>query len=83
MIVIEYHSTRKDGVELYKTFSDLGMMIEREGILYEVAIDPKDSGRIYTETDIPLPEKEDTKTQEEQEVEFQVEQNVEIPVATE
>jgi hypothetical protein len=54
MIVIEYHSTRKDGVELYKTFSDLDMMIEREGILYEVAIDPKDSGRVYTETDIPI-----------------------------
>lgn len=83
MIVIEYHSTRKDGVELYKTFSDLDMMIERDGVLYEVAIDPKDSGRVYIETDIPLPEKEDTETQEEQEVEIQVEQNVEIPVTTE
>ena len=36
-----------------KNYSDAGMYIERDGVLYEEAIDPleyKDS-RIYTETD--------------------------------
>lgn len=37
-----------------KNYSDAGMYIERDGVMYEEAIDPieyKDS-RIYTETDI-------------------------------
>ena len=34
-----------------RTFSDSGKMIEREGVLYEEAIDPAEFGRTYTETD--------------------------------
>lgn len=37
-----------------RTWSDLSMMIERDGALYEEAIDPADSGRTYTETDVPI-----------------------------
>ena len=33
-----------------RTWSDANMMIERDGVLYEEAIDPADSGRVYTES---------------------------------
>ena len=39
-----------------KNYSDAGMYIERDGVMYEEAVDPieyKDS-RIYTETDKPI-----------------------------
>lgn len=39
-----------------RTWSDDGMMIERDGIQYAEAIDPLGYGREYTETDIPIPE---------------------------
>ena len=37
--------------EYIRTWSDNHMMIERDGSLYEEAIDPIDSGRTYIETD--------------------------------
>jgi len=40
-----------DGKEYIRTWSDIGMLIERDGALYVDAIDPIGSGRIYTETD--------------------------------
>ena len=51
MIIVEYYKTRKDGVVLNRTYSDAGMMIERDGVRYSEAIDPLDSWRVYTETD--------------------------------
>ena len=54
MIVTEYFMTREDNVVLVRTYSDKGMMIERDGELYGDAIDPEHLGRIYTETDIPI-----------------------------
>ena len=54
MIITEYYKTREDGVVLNRTYSDLGMMIERDGIRYSKAIDPADLGRTYTETDEPI-----------------------------
>lgn len=36
--------------EYIRTFSDQSMMIERDGVLYEEAIDPVDSGRNYSES---------------------------------
>lgn len=54
MIVTEYFRTRADGVVLNRTYSDLGMMIERDGIRYEDAIDPAELNRQYTETDEPV-----------------------------
>ena len=51
MIVTEFYRTREDGVRLVRTYSDAGKMIERDGVLYEEAIDPEDSGRVYVESD--------------------------------
>ena len=49
MIVTEFYKTRNDGVKLVRTYSDKGYSIERDGVLYEEAIDPENSGRVYTE----------------------------------
>ena len=54
MIVTEFYRTREDGVRLVRTYSDAGKMIERDGVLYEEAIDPEDSGRVYTESDMDM-----------------------------
>lgn len=54
MIVTEYFRTRDDGVVLNRTYSDIGMMIEREGVRYDEAIDPAELNRQYTETDEPI-----------------------------
>lgn len=43
-----------NGVEYIRTWSDINMMIERDGALYEEAIDPIDSGRVYSETKKPI-----------------------------
>lgn len=54
MIVTEYYRTREDGVVLNRTYSDSGMMIERDGVRYSEAIDPAELDRQYTETDEPI-----------------------------
>jgi hypothetical protein len=54
MIQTEYYRTREDGVVLNRTYSDTGMMIERDGVRYSEAIDPAHLGRVYTETDEPV-----------------------------
>ena len=54
MIITEYFKMRDDGVVLNRTYSDKGMMIERDGIRYSEAIDPADANRQYTETDMPI-----------------------------
>jgi hypothetical protein len=41
-----------NGKEFVRTYSDSGVMIERDGEFYEEAYDPADSGRTYSETDI-------------------------------
>ena len=51
MIIVEYYKTRKDGVVLNRTYSDAGMMIERDGVRYSEAIDPAEICCTYTETD--------------------------------
>ena len=51
MIITEYYKTREDGVVLNRTYSDRGMMIERDGVHYSEAIDPAELNRQYTETD--------------------------------
>ena len=54
MIITEYYKTRADGIVLNRTYSDKGMMIERDGIRYSEAIDPADTNRVYTETETPI-----------------------------
>lgn len=46
--------TTKSGKKYIYNYSDSGMMIERDGVLYEEAVDPADSGRTYTESDQPI-----------------------------
>ena len=43
-----------NGVLYDYTYSDSGNMIERDGVRYSEAVDPLDSGRLYTETDEPI-----------------------------
>ena len=43
-----------NGVEYKYTYSDAGMMIERNGARYSEALDPIGSGREYIETDEPI-----------------------------
>lgn len=40
-----------NGIVYDYTYSDSGYMIERDGVRYSEAVDPIDSGRLYTETD--------------------------------
>ena len=43
-----------NGVLYDYAYSDSGYMIERDGVRYSEAVDPIDSGRVYTETDEPI-----------------------------
>lgn len=43
-----------NGVTYDYTYSDSGMMIERDGVRYSEAVDPLDSGRVYIETEEPI-----------------------------
>lgn len=60
MIIRELYITRSDGVNLYRTYSDSGMMIRQEqtGTLYAEAIDVESAGYTYVETDTPIEEDE-------------------------
>ena len=58
MLITEYYRTREDGVVLNRTYSDIGMMIEREGVRYSEAIDPAELNREYIETDEPIEDEE-------------------------
>lgn len=42
------------GRDFTKTYSDTGMMIERDGVRYSEAVDPTEFGRQYVETDEPV-----------------------------
>lgn len=48
-----YHSTRKDGVNLYLTKSDAGFYIKKIGTneIYDEAIDVENAPFVYEETD--------------------------------
>lgn len=65
MIITEFYRIREDGVILNRTYSDIGMMIERDGIQYSEAIDPAELNRQYTETDIPIEIPEEIEAPEE------------------
>lgn len=60
MIVREFYRTRKDGVNLYRTYSDEGFYIlqNETDIEYDEAIDVENAPYTYSETDKPI-EKED------------------------
>lgn len=51
MIVREFYRTRKDGVNLYRTYSDAGFtLIRNDGVEYDEAIDVEDAPYTYTES---------------------------------
>ena len=45
-----------------RTWSDEGMMIQRDGKLYEEAIDPAEFGRTYMRTEQEIPDREADET---------------------
>ena len=53
--MIKTKTVRINGKKYIRTYSNNGMMIERDGVLYEEAIDPIDSARVYVCTDQPIP----------------------------
>ena len=56
MIIIETETI--NGIEYQRTYSDIGMKIERDSVRYDEAIDPMGIGREYTETDEPIEDEE-------------------------
>ena len=56
MIVKEFYRTRKDGVNLYRTYSDANLQIQKVGTdeVYDEAIDIEGAAYTYEETDIPI-----------------------------
>ena len=58
MIVTEFYATRKDGVRLFKTYSDANKYIRKVGTTeeYSEAIDVENSGYTYEETDKEIEE---------------------------
>ncbi|MBR6515936.1 MAG: hypothetical protein IKT40_03680 [Bacilli bacterium] len=53
MIIREFYLTRKDGVNLYRTYSDKGLYIKQveTGAEYTEAIDVENAPYTYVETD--------------------------------
>ena len=56
MIQRKFYTQRKDGVRLYRTYSDAGMMIRQTetGVEYAEAIDVDGASYTYTETETPI-----------------------------
>lgn len=56
MIQREFYAQRKDGVKLYRTYSDAGMMIRQNetGVEYAEAIDVEGAPYTYTETETKI-----------------------------
>lgn len=56
MIQRKFYTQRKDGVKLYRTYSDAGMMIRQNetGVEYTEAIDVEGAPYTYTETETPI-----------------------------
>ena len=61
MIVSEYYKTRKDGLSLYKTYSDEQFKIKQlpTEIIYDEAIDVEEAPYTYVETDEKIEEIEE------------------------
>ena len=53
MIIKEFYATRKDGVNLYKTYSDKNVYIKKQGTdeEYDIAIDVENAPYTYVETE--------------------------------
>ena len=60
MIVKEFYETRKDGVNLYRTYSTVGLKIQKVGTdeVYYEAVDVEGTPFTYEETDTLIEEDE-------------------------
>lgn len=56
MIIKEFFRTRQDGVNLFKTYSDKNLYIQKLGTdeVYDIAIDIEGAYYTYVETDKPI-----------------------------
>lgn len=56
MIIKEYYRTRKDGVNLHRTYSDASLKIQKVGTdeVYDEAIDVEGAPYTYIETAEPI-----------------------------
>ena len=59
-VIKEYYTTRKDGVRLYRSYSDRNFYIRQFPTLieYEEAVDVEDAPYVYIETDKPIEDDE-------------------------
>ena len=62
--MIQTENITINGRTLTRTYSDSGHYIQRDGVRYTEAIDPADSVRTYTETDVPIAGTAMTETEE-------------------
>lgn len=67
MIVKKFLKTRKDGVNLYRTYSDENYKIRQieTGAIYDEAIDVENAGYTYEETEEKIETAEELKESEE------------------
>lgn len=49
-----------NGISFVRTYSDTGHRVERDGVAYDEAIDPADTGRTYTESEEMVGEDEES-----------------------
>lgn len=63
MIVKEFYKTRKNGVNLYRTYSDKNLQIQKVNTneIYDEAIDIESANYEYVETDKPIADDEEGK----------------------
>ena len=56
MIIREFFKTRNDSVDLYITYSDNGVKINKVGTdeIYDDAVDVEGASFTYEETDVPI-----------------------------
>lgn len=71
MLKREFYETRKDGVNLYRSYSDQNLQIQKVGTneIYDEAIDIETATYEYVETDMPIeypPEQVDHEDEPEQ-----------------
>lgn len=57
--MIKTESLVINSTSFIRTYSDLDRKVERDGVLYDEAIDPVDSGRTYTESTEMIDTEED------------------------
>lgn len=67
MVKKEFYATRKDGVSLYRSYSDQDLKIQKVGTneIYDEAIDIETTNYQYVETDKPIEKPEEQGVEQE------------------